>query len=194
MNESKAYKALLQEKADLVKEGKEIFERAEKESRDLSDEEKARDDEINARLTALGPEIERHERRRERERQAPALPRVDGMRERIEDDPKGGFADLADFALAVKSLYTPGGARDERLLIGAAPTNYHQETGSDEGRMVPAAFKAEIWEVVREGDDSLLSAVDSEPTSSNAVEFLRDETTPWGATGVQAAWRAEACR
>lgn len=190
MNESQQYKALLQERSDLVAEGKQIFERAEKEKRELTDEEKSRDDAINARLETLNADIRRHEARRERERNAPASGRIE-VRERIEDDPKRGFADMADFALAVKGLYTPGGKTDERLLIGAAPSDFHQETGSSEGRMVPPAFRAEVWEVAQE-EDALLSETDSEPTSSNAVEFLRDETTPWGSTGVQAKWRGEA--
>jgi HK97 family phage major capsid protein len=190
MNESQMYKALLQERTDLVAEGKQIFERAEKESRELSAEEKTRDDAINTRLSAIGADLTRHEARRERERTAAALPRIQ-MHERIEDDPKRGFADVADFALAVKGLYTPGGQRDERLVIGAAPTDFHQETGSAEGRMVPPAFREAIFEVATE-EDALIAETDNEPTSGNAVEFLKDETTPWGATGVQAKWRSEA--
>ncbi len=193
MNESKAYKALLQERADLVSEGKQLFERAEKESRELSDEEKTRDDEINARLATVNAEVQRHEARRERERTVQALPRITDVHDRVEDDPKRGFADVADFALAVKGLYTPGGAQDERLLMGAAPTDFHQENGSSEGRMVPPAFRQEIWEVAME-EDALIAETDNEPTSSNAVEFLKDETTPWGATGIQAKWRSEATK
>jgi Phage capsid family. len=76
-------------------------------------------------------------------------------------------------------------------MIGAAATDsLHQETGSAEGRMVPPAFRQEIWEVVTE-EDALLPETDNEPTSSNAVEFLKDESTPWGATGVVAKWRGE---
>jgi HK97 family phage major capsid protein len=192
MNESKMYKALLQERADLVTEGKAIFELAEKESRDLTEEEKARDDEINDRLAVVHAGIQRHEVRRDRERSAPALPRITDMRLPIEEDPKRGWSDLGEFALAVKSLYTPGGQIDDRLLIGAdAPGTFHRETGSDEGRMVPPAFRRDIFEAITEGDDNLLGVVDAEPTESNSVEFLRDESTPWGATGVQAKWRAE---
>ncbi len=199
----KRYQALLQERADLVREAQAIFSLAEAEDRDLTDEEKTRDDAINARLQALAGEIEREERRRENERLVAAVPdanmqvarrglnSVREMRERVEDDPQRGFANLADFALAVRRADSPGGYMDERLRIGAAPTNYHQESGSDEGRMVPPAFRQEVWEVVNEVG-SLLNDVDTEPTGSNSVEFLRDETTPWGATGVQAKWRAEA--
>jgi predicted phage gp36 major capsid-like protein len=47
----KRYKALLQERADLVAEGRRIFEAAEATARDLTEAEKTRDDEINARLS-----------------------------------------------------------------------------------------------------------------------------------------------
>lgn len=190
MNESKAYKALLEEKANLIEEGRKLFDTAEAASRELSADEKARDDQINARLAEISNDLSRHEARRERERSAATLPRIE-VRERAEDDPKRGFADVGEFALAVKELYAPGGKRDERLFVGAAPTDFHQETGTGEGRMVPPAFRQEIWEVVME-EDSLITETDNEPTNSNSVEFLKDETTPWGATGIQAKWRAEA--
>ena len=194
---SKRYQALLQERADLRKEQDALFAAVEAEGRELTAEEKTRDDAIHTRQQILSAEIEREERRREWQRTVPAVPAdaaagITDIRDRIEDDPKHGFADLGDFALAVMNCYKPGGHMDERLLFGAAPTNYHKETGSDEGRMVPPAFRDSVLEVITAGDDSLLNVVDSEPTSSNAVEFLRDESTPWGATGVQSYWRSEA--
>jgi HK97 family phage major capsid protein len=193
---SKRYKALLDERAGLIAEAKAIFERADTEGRELTDAEKQRDDAIDARLVAITSDIQREERRREHERSVgaatdPNRAVVSQMHVRAEDDPRRGFANLGEFALAVRGASVPGGQLDERLRIGAAPTNYHQETGSGEGRMVPPQFRQEIFEVVTEMG-SLLEEVDSEPTSGNSVEFLRDETTPWGATGVQAKWRAEA--
>jgi len=188
--DSKLYKGLLQKRADLIKEQGEIFLAAET-AGTMTAEQKQRDDAIYAELAAVKADIERQERRNEIVRTAPAV-QISGGKPMIEDDPKRGFSNLGDFAMAVKGAYTPGGRVDERLNFGAAPTNYHQETGSDEGRMVPPAFKADIFEAVTESDDSLITAVDSEPTGSNVVEFLRDETTPWGASGIQSYWRAEA--
>lgn len=197
----KTYQAMLQERADLVKEAKALFAAATTEGRDLTEAEKQRDDEINARLTTLAGDINREERRREWERTV--APATDGnvqaarqaqisVRERAEDDPRRGFRNLAEFALSVRQASMPGAANvDERLRIGAAPTSYHETGGTaGEGYMVPPAMRADIWNVVNE-IDSLLMDVETEPTSSNSVEFVKDETTPWGATGVQAAWRAE---
>lgn len=64
------YQTLVQERADLAREGGAIFARSDSEHRALSAEEMARDDAINARLAELGPELERIERQRERERAA----------------------------------------------------------------------------------------------------------------------------
>lgn len=194
------YKALLQERADLVKQAKALFDAAEADARDLTDDEKAQDDAINLRLEALGHEIDREERRRANERLVSAVTDANqvqaqrglmAVRDLAEDDPKHGFANIADFALAVKQASQPGGYVDQRLHIGAAPTSYHQETGAGEGYMVPPQMRQEVWDIVWNGD-SLLNAVETEPTAGNYVEFVKDETTPWGSTGVQAKWRAEA--
>ena len=57
--------------------------------------------------------------------------------------------------------------------------------------MVPPAFRQAIWDVAM-NEDSLIPETDTEPTAGNSVEFLKDETTPWAATGIQAKWRSEA--
>ncbi len=190
------YKTLLQEQADLKAEGEGIFQKAEAEKRsDLTAEEGARIDAINARLEAIGVEMAREEKRRLWERTAPALD--DGSRpaadlSRMGVDPAAGFHNLAEFALAVRNAGRQGGIIDARLLqIMGAPTGYMQEVGTGEGYMVPAEFRQSIWDMVFAQPD-LLSMVDSEPTASNAVDLDADETTPWGTSGVTAKWRAEA--
>ena len=190
------YQKLIQERADLVSEAREIFAAAD--GRSLTDEERLRDDEINARLSELASEIEREERLREWERQVSVVDdspiagfsAITSVRDLREDDPAHGFTNLADFALAVKESCHPGGSIDPRLRMAAAPTNFHRETGTDEGYMVPAQMSEQIWELVYDEGD-LLMEVDNEPTNRNAVEKLTDESTPWGSTGVQAYWRSE---
>ncbi len=140
------YRALLQERADLVAEGRRIFELAEQEdNRALTDEERAQDDAIQARLEAIGLELEREERRRERERTveaAPAAePHVTGIRDLGLDKPWGydtfgqtmdefarsrpaqvrlyQDAALGEFLAAVASHYTPGGHTDPRLYAAS---------------------------------------------------------------------------
>jgi HK97 family phage major capsid protein len=113
----------------------------------------------------------------------------------------GGFRNLGDFAQTVAHALTPGdGARaaeaNKRLaeageqMMQAAPSDYHMERGSSDGFMVPPAYRDQIYELMLE-EESIANMVDTEPTESNQVGLLRDETTPWGATGIQASWRAE---
>lgn len=108
-----------------------------------------------------------------------------------EPDPvaQGGWKSLSEMAVAVRSAMT-GGGMDARLL--AAPANYEQNGGSaGEGFLVPPDYRQAIWELVFAGDD-LINQVTPEPTNSNFISIPKDETTPWGATGVQASWRSEA--
>lgn len=112
------------------------------------------------------------------------------VRDNREDDPTAGFSGLGDFALAVQGACMPGGDRDQRLNILGAPSNFHQENGSSDGYEVPPQFRNEIIEVMSQTDD-LASMVDNEPTASNQVNLLADESTPWGAQGIQASWAAE---
>jgi len=123
---------------------------------------------------------------------------------RDQDNPRAmfGFYNLADFALSVREASRDANAVvDPRLTEGpqayieqmqamGAPTNFHQEAGASEGFMVPPALRNEIWELVFNGTE-ILGLLDIEPTGSNAVDLLKDETTPWGSSGVSANWRAE---
>lgn len=193
------YKALLEERRALVAEGEKIFAVAEKDRRDLTDAEKARDDEIDTELKALDEKIQREERQRERVRNAPAAvdgnvaaqarSMVSGMRDRTADDELYGFGSAAEFGRAVHAA-SVGGYVDQRLF-GAAPDATMRETGSAEGYLVPPAMRDAIWEHVFD-DEGIVQLFDPEPTSSNAVTFIADEDAPWGDGGVVARWRAEA--
>ncbi|MBW7967568.1 phage major capsid protein [Bradyrhizobium sp. BR 10261] len=98
-----------------------------------------------------------------------------------------GFHNLAEFAVAVRGAAT--GSLDQRLT--AAASGYQQNQGtSGEGFLVPTEYREQIWSLVF-SDSSLLSYCNPEPTSSNTISIAKDETTPWGAAGVQAAWRSE---
>ncbi len=105
----------------------------------------------------------------------------------------GGFKDVAEFAMAVRAT-TPqvGGGLDPRLMA-AAPTSSNTHLGgasSGEGYMVPPEFRDAIFEVMTEAS-FLRGLVDQEPTEKREIKSIADETTPWGATGVQAYWRGE---
>jgi len=197
-------KALRQRVIELKAKGREGAEKlsAQQALEALSEEQTKEIEALEARLVELEgdlaeaqAQVEAEEKRLDRERLfAPTEPPVRASSNEPDPARTSGFRDLAEFALSVHAA-SPGGGRmviDERLTRRyAAPTNYHQESGTTEGYMVPAQFREEIWELIF-ADEDLLTAIDMEPTSGNSVEMLSDETTPWGATGVQAKWRAEA--
>lgn len=190
MSLKKKYQALVQQRADLLAESQQLLAAG----RALTDEEKARDDEIHALVTGLNEGIERIERQRAAEMSAGTVTeefeRITGMHNRVEDDPNRGFASMADYARQVRQACMPGGQVDERLLIGAAaPSNYHARSG-DEGYMTPPAMADGIWELMF-SEGSLIGEVDHEPTNANAVSKSKDESTPWGASGVKAKMRSE---
>jgi HK97 family phage major capsid protein len=79
---------------------------------------------------------------------------------------------------------------DDRL---AAPTNVNMEEGDNTGSyLVPAEYRQQIADLVFAGDDPIIDLIKPEPTSSNRVVGLGDNTTPWGTSGIQAYWRVEA--
>lgn len=103
----------------------------------------------------------------------------------------GGFHSLAHFADAVRARQT-GSSMIGGGELAAAPSSYLVNSGSaGEGWAVPPEFVKEIWEIAFD-PASVMGYFRPNPTASNTVILAKDETTPWGATGVQAYWRAEA--
>lgn len=147
-----------------------------------------------AEITATTGEISAAEALQEERRAMGAIDAPAQFQNRVNDPnpaTTGGFKDIAEFATVVRSATRAGGGfRDDRLM--AAPTNVHQGgAASGEGFEVPVQFRDEVFEVVTELDE-FGPLVDEEPTAAREVKVTADETTPWGATGVQARWRNEA--
>lgn len=147
-------------------------------------------DTLEAEVKALDSEIEAEEKKARRASlfTASAGPALATVVNDLNPERTAGFRNLAEFALAVRNVGT--GTFDPRL--NAAPANYHQNQGAaGEGFLVPTEYRQQIWDLVF-ADNDLLAMCNQEPTSSNAISIPKDETTPWGASGVQAYWRAEA--
>lgn len=105
-------------------------------------------------------------------------------------DEEHGFQSMGEFSRCVVSA-SAGGSIDQRLQFFGAPGNVHVEGGSTDGWMVPPAYSSKMFELAF-GEPDLLGMVDVEPTASNSVQMLADESTPWGTTGIQAYWVGEA--
>ncbi len=193
---------------DLKAEGRTIVDAAKGANRAFTDDENEKLDAIQAQVRDLETEIAAVEEANALERAfapdavienlqgaAPAIQILPDSTPNVDPAARCGFTSLADFALSVHGASRQGSRADARLEAAmsymAAPTNFHQEQGSTEGYQVPPAFRDEVWSLVFGEGDDLLNMVSPEPTSSNSVGLLADESTPWGASGIVAKWRSE---
>lgn len=113
---------------------------------------------------------------------------------RLEDDPKTGFKNTAEFAITVmNAVCNVSGQMDERLRLLAAPSGQATSRGGDESFQVPVDFRDQIWDQVygTETNFDLFNLFSPEPTEKSTVEVSKDETTPWGSSGIQAFWGSE---
>lgn len=193
---SKQLRELQARKAKQVAAMRAITDKAAAESRDLTDDEAAAFDAEREALARTNAAISREEALIEAERSA-GVQIPDGahitVTENIERDPKRGFKSFGEFAAAVKAGAGRGAAIDDRLQIGAAaPGTYGNEaSGADGGFAIPPAFSSDIWSLSL-GEGSLIPMTDNTEVTGNSMTFPKDETTPWGGSGVQAYWQAEA--
>jgi HK97 family phage major capsid protein len=205
-------RALHARKADQIKAAREFNDatdaKAAAENRAWTDEETAQYDALVAAAKATDASIDRTAALEAQEAgMAAAAPagrgsvdvgaaaRID-VSENVANDPKRGFKSQGEFFQAVKgaALAPSIGAQvDPRLRIGAAaPTTYSNEgNGGDGGFAIPPAFSTDIWRLSLE-DGSLIPMTLNTEVSGNSMMFPKDETTPWGGTGVTASWKGEA--
>jgi len=118
-----------------------------------------------------------------------------GLGDAATDDPKAGFRNFGEFALAVKDACLPGKRPDDRLAIMAkAASGMGEAFGSDGGFLVPPEFTQRVLERVY-ASTNLLGMTDSYTVSGNAMTFPKSAETSrangsrWG--GVRAYWREE---
>ena len=121
---------------------------------------------------------------------APAVQFGAGARakENIEDDPKRGFRSYGEFCADVVRAST--GKDVSETFKRAATTFSNEASGPDGGYAVPPQFVSEISSYAY-GEQSLLALADDTPVTGNTMTFPKDETTPWGSTGITASWEGE---
>lgn len=186
------------DKADEIKSARAITDLAAKEARDLTAEEQTKFDGHMAKAASIDSQIKREEALA----QAEAGMGSGGVAVRegadivveANVDPRGGFASMGEFARCVMQASRKGAAVDERLVIGAAAPGtpiVNETTGSDGGFAIPPEFSTAIWKLSL-GEGSLIPLTDNTEIGGNSMVFPKDESTPWGGTGVQAYWAAEA--
>jgi len=198
------YQALFQERADLIAEARAAFALAEKEERDLTDDERKRDDEIAARLEALEGEIQRHERQVVREGLVASPPIIDtGFGAEVDVPKPRPFKTFGEQLQAVVAASAGSGRIDPRLQMVNDEGRIMAATGMGEGIPSDGGFLVQIdfsTELLRRTYESGLVASRCRriPISANANglkinginETSRAEGSRWG--GVLAYWKAEA--
>lgn len=211
VNSPESLRRLQQKLLDLSEEANAIQAKADAEKRELSDDERKEIDTILAEFDRVDEDLQR------RARMANQTARLDsgGGRQTTPDGdgddggsqqvsgPRGGPAyqlpaqnrgkwgwrNMGEFAAAVCAAGMKGAEPDKRLL-NAPTTSGNESSGADGGYAVPPDFRTEIMKKVQ-GEDSLLARTDQMQVTGNAISFPRDETTPWGSTGIQVYWEGE---
>ncbi len=198
-------RALQAKKAESIAAARAITDKADAEKRDLTAEESAQFDGYMAGAESINGQILREQRLANEEAglgagadaananaaRGPPTASIT-VHERLADDPKRGFANIGEFYSAVAKAGI-GQGLDQRLTIGAAaPSTYSNEAnGQDGGFAIPPEFSQDLWRLSL-GEDSLVPLTANTEIKGNSMIFPKDESTPWGGTGAQVYWAAEA--
>ena len=108
------------------------------------------------------------------------------------DSQRHNFRNVGEFAKAVHA-HKAGAFEHEGVqkLLNAATTYGNEGSGPDGGFLVPPEFASGIWKKV-EAEENLMSRCTELTPSGNSMTVPKDETTPWGTSGIQAYWESEA--
>ncbi len=189
-----------------------IIALADRENRDLSEEELERCNTLRAEVERISNQLAAREQVSvpgpgRRTSAAPANPpptnsptnaqhnpsNVSRIEPRARDD-RWGFGRFGDFAQAVGAhCLGRGGDTGATQKLQAAATTYGSEgVGADGGFAVPPEFQINIWQKVM-AQENLMARCANMPMASNNLTFPKDETTPWQTSGgVLAYWESEA--
>jgi HK97 family phage major capsid protein len=132
----------------------------------------------------------------DRDTKAGRRPDVSVGKDRLVDDPKGGYDHAGQFFMDVVKAGTRGtdklpSERLHRWQKASLSTFGSEATGADGGFAVPTEFRENITRLVQ-SEDSLFSRADQLPISTASIALPDDETTPWGTNGPAAYWEGEA--
>ncbi len=159
----KRYPLMLQERADLLREGRDLLATAEMEGRELTADERRRDDQIQSRLLQLSTAITEEQIKREAMRLEPAVPNPNDISQLARPSTpgsgpavsakfaamfgpvagqRGGFTSFAEFAAQVHNgLYSP------ELQAAALGT-----PGDGSGFLIPTEFSAQLLDASLEDE------------------------------------------
>lgn len=108
---------------------------------------------------------------------------------REEDDACCGFVNFGQFArnavFASRNM-----SLDSNLEKRAASVFSNTESGPEGGYAIPPQFGNQIVDLAL-AEQGLLAMAENTPLSGNSLTLPKDEGTPWGTTGISAAWEGE---
>lgn len=187
---SKKLRELKTRKATLVQQASALTAAAA--DREFTEEEAAQFNGLKAQIEGVNRQIEAEEFLVEQQRSVDLPGNILNVRDNREDDDTRGFRSAGEFFRAVGQAGLGRGV-DPRLSIGAAaPTTFGNESaGADGGFAIPPQFSRELWRLSL-GEESLLPLTENTEIQGNSMIFPKDESTPWGGSGVQMYWQAEA--
>lgn len=193
-------RVLQAKKAEHVKAARALTDKVAAENRDLTTEEQAEFDGLMAQAAAVGAQIDREQRLALEEAGMNAAGGVEigaaatiSVTENRAADPKRGWKSFGEFARAVSAAQI-GMGYDQRLGMNAAApgsTVANESAGADGGFAIPPEFSSDLWRMSLAGD-ALLPRTQNTEITGNSMIFPKDETTPWGGTGIQTYWQVEA--
>lgn len=175
---SKFYKALVQERADLVKKHQAISDAAgSRQPVGLSAEETVQSNEILARLDALAPQIAAEEKRREYERTVAALPDGPGAITDVTDrEAERGFSSMGEQLAAVIQSKTTGNtdrrltAINEKQLKIMGATGMHEAGFAEGGAFLQPQYDNNLMERTYQ-TGKVLSRIPEQPIAANASAY-----------------------
>lgn len=188
-------------KAEAHSKASAILATATAENRDLTAEEQTQFDQFKAQITSLNAQIENAEFLANQAAgmnagggvEVPANARIT-VSDRRADDPTRGFASMGEFSRAVAQAGIGAGLDPRLNIVAAAPgsTVANEGSGADGGFAIPPQFSTELWRMSMMSGDALLPLTENTEIGGNSMLFPKDETTPWGGSGVQTYWQSEA--
>lgn len=186
---------LLQQKAELVKEGRSLLDAAKKESRAITEEEGAKYQEITAKIDGITRSITVEQAQIEAERDMPAVQddNVEAENRSKKNNDQPVYRDFGSFLKDVAMASSPDGNHDASKQLRAA-TGMGETIGSTGGFLVQKDFSSEL--LTRMYDSGAISSrvrrltVSGNGLKINAVdETSRANGSRFG--GVQVYWNDE---
>lgn len=199
---AKTVEDLQAEQQALLDASSAIVAKADEEDRDMTEDELAEIEANKVKVEALARQISARQaaapvavgagrRSAPEARGGHAAPGARGVPAAPKDTARHNFLNLGEFAISVRSHALGVENEGVKKLVNAATTYGNEGAGADGGFLVPPDFSTAIWKKV-EAEENLMSRCVELTPEGNSMFIPKDETTPWGSSGIRVYWEPEA--